>query len=108
MPSSPVHKNLKIEALRTALDRVDAMDVPDYLPRAVGVSGADWEAVVDAARALVVEYDEQMAYVQFLMDTPLNPEDIRRLMVTTDPETVERVASTVAQPVGVAKGTLDP
>lgn len=95
-----VPQNAKIEALRAAVDRFDfKWDTEDVL------------ALTEAARALVAEYDEQTAYVQYLMDNPPDPAAIQRLMTTTDPETVTRVISTVsavAQPGGQAHGTLDP
>lgn len=122
MPENP-----KIEALRAALDSWE------WSPGSGGES-TQINAVVEAAHALVVEYDEQAAYVQYLMDHPPSAADVRALMADTDAAMVERVVSTMqvhhvsppqdergentrgqistimqtpAQPIGQAKGTLD-
>lgn len=90
MPKSPT-----IEALRGAIERWEF---------------AGWQGgtdatrlrvrdLVGAARALVAEFDEQVAYVQFLRDHPPSADDVRRLMTDTDPATVDRVVSTMREPV---------
>lgn len=99
MPENP-----KIEALRAALDSWE------WSPGSGGES-TQINAVVEAAHALVAEYDDQAAYVEYLMKHKPSADEVRALMADTDAAMVERVVSTImqtpAQPIGQAKGTLD-